>query len=156
MRHQLRRPLQPEPRPAGVLGAGVDTLGRITADGAARDWTPAILGTVSGGLFGLAAVCFKGGIQSLGLPNFLVAASATLAAGLGLGVVAGSASDLRWLPVAGLGAVIGVIGARATMPAGTWRARPGIPAAVAVGLCIAFAITLVHHRLSSRYEIKGR
>jgi predicted MFS family arabinose efflux permease len=32
-----------------------------------------------------------------------------------------------------------VVGAKVTMPEGTWRARPGIPAAVAVGLAIAFA-----------------
>jgi MFS family permease len=62
-----------------------------------------------------------------------------LAAGLGLGVVAGSAEDLRWLPVAALGVGMAVVGARATMPRGTWHARPGIPAAVAVGLAIAFA-----------------
>jgi len=62
-----------------------------------------------------------------------------LAAGLGVGVVAGSASDLRWMPLALLGAAVAVVGARRTMPAGTWRARPGIPAAVAVGLAIAFA-----------------
>ncbi|MBT9288462.1 EamA family transporter [Prosthecodimorpha staleyi] len=79
----------PSPMLAGaivVATAGVMIMSwpKASADGAARDWTPAILGTVSGGLFGLAAVCFKGGIQSLGLPNFLVAASATLAAGLGL------------------------------------------------------------------------
>ena len=54
-------------------------------------------------------------------------------------MVAGSAADLRWLPVAAVGVVIGVIGARATMPPGTWRARPGLPAAVTVGLAITFA-----------------
>ncbi len=80
-----------------------------------------------------------------------------LAAGLGLGVVAGSASDLRWLPVAGVGAVLGVIGARATMPAGTWRARPGIPAAVAVGLCIAFAYLTMESFLPLLLrELKGQ
>jgi MFS family permease len=62
-----------------------------------------------------------------------------LATGLGLGVLTGSAADLRWLPLAAVGVVLGVIGARSTMPPGTWRARPGLPAAVAVGLAITFA-----------------
>ncbi len=80
-----------------------------------------------------------------------------LAAGLGLGVVAGSASDLRWLPLAGVGLVIGVIGARATMPAGTWRAKPGIPAAVAVGLAIAFAYLTMESFLPLLLrELKGQ
>jgi hypothetical protein len=80
-----------------------------------------------------------------------------LAGGLGLGVVAGSASDLRWLPVAAVGAVLGVVGARATMPAGTWRARPGIPAAVAVGLAIAFAYLTMESFLPLLLrELKGQ
>ncbi len=62
-----------------------------------------------------------------------------LAAGLGATVLAGSAADLRWIPVAVVGAAVGVLGARATMPAGTWHARPGIPATVAVALAVAFA-----------------
>ena len=62
-----------------------------------------------------------------------------LAGGLGVAVVAGSASELLWIPVALAGAALAVVGAKVTMPEGTWRARPGIPAAVAVGLAIAFA-----------------
>lgn len=47
-------------------------------------WGTVVLGVVSGGLFGLSAVCFKGGIQSLETPSFLVAASSTLAIGLAI------------------------------------------------------------------------
>jgi MFS family permease len=62
-----------------------------------------------------------------------------LAGGIGLAVVAGSAADLRWLAVAAVGVAMAVVGGRTTMPAGTWRARPGIPATVAVALAVAFA-----------------
>lgn len=46
--------------------------------------TAALLGIASGGLFGLAAIFFKGGIQALDAPNFVIAASTTLAAGLAI------------------------------------------------------------------------
>ncbi|CAN5614502.1 MFS transporter [soil metagenome] len=57
-----------------------------------------------------------------------------LAGGLGVATIAGGASDSRWLLLAVPGFVALIIGARATMPSGTWSARPGMPAAVACAL----------------------
>ena len=57
-----------------------------------------------------------------------------LAGGRGVATIAGGASDSRWLLLAAVGLVALVIGARATMPAGTWTARRGMPAAVACAL----------------------
>lgn len=65
--------------------------------------------------------------------------------------------DLIWLLTQG-----GPIGATNTLVIDLYRRAfvyrdLGAGASVGmVGLCIAFAITLVHHRLSSRYELKGR
>lgn len=47
-------------------------------------WRPAILGIASGGLFALAAVGFRGGIVALGTPEFVPAATVTLAISLTL------------------------------------------------------------------------
>jgi drug/metabolite transporter (DMT)-like permease len=52
------------------------------AGGEAMTWRPAMLGVGSGALFALAAVAFRGGIKALGLDNFVLAASTTLALGL--------------------------------------------------------------------------
>ncbi len=54
------------------------------ASGAVRSWRPAFMGIAAGGLFGLAAVGFKGGIQSLALPSFVMAAATTLAVALAI------------------------------------------------------------------------
>jgi drug/metabolite transporter (DMT)-like permease len=76
------------PTPLLLAAIAVATLGVMimswpkSEDGAPRSWTPALLGVVSGGLFGFSAVCFKGGIQALASPSFMVAASTTLATGL--------------------------------------------------------------------------
>lgn len=48
----------------------------------AYSWRPALIGIAAGALFGLAAVCFRGGIRELSHPNFVVAATTTLAIGL--------------------------------------------------------------------------
>ena len=45
-------------------------------------WRPAILGIASGGLFALAAVGFRGGILALGTPDYVPAATETLAISL--------------------------------------------------------------------------
>jgi drug/metabolite transporter (DMT)-like permease len=45
-------------------------------------WKPALLGIASGGLFAIAAIGFRGGIRALEAPNFVVAATVTLALGL--------------------------------------------------------------------------
>ena len=48
----------------------------------AFSWTPALLGIASGAMFALAAIGFRGGIRALEAPNFVVAATTTLALGL--------------------------------------------------------------------------
>jgi len=45
-------------------------------------WKPAILGIASGALFAIAAIGFRGGIRALEVPNFVVAATTTLALAL--------------------------------------------------------------------------
>ncbi len=48
---------------------------------------PTLLGLVSGGMFALSAIGFRGAILSLGLPNYVVAATFTLAVGIVLQAV---------------------------------------------------------------------
>jgi drug/metabolite transporter (DMT)-like permease len=45
-------------------------------------WKPAILGIASGAMFAIAAIGFRGGIRALEVPNFVVAATTTLALSL--------------------------------------------------------------------------
>lgn len=45
-------------------------------------WRPTLLGIVSGGMFGLSAIGYRGAILSLQLDNFVMAATFTLAVGL--------------------------------------------------------------------------
>jgi drug/metabolite transporter (DMT)-like permease len=45
-------------------------------------WRPALLGIASGAMFAIAAIGFRGGIRALEAPNFVVAATTTLALGL--------------------------------------------------------------------------
>lgn len=52
------------------------------AGGEIFSWRPALLGVVSGGLFALAAVGFRGGITALGSVDFVAAATLTLAISL--------------------------------------------------------------------------
>jgi drug/metabolite transporter (DMT)-like permease len=52
------------------------------AGGEIFSWRPALLGIVSGGLFALAAVGFRGGITALGSADFVAAATLTLAISL--------------------------------------------------------------------------
>ena len=68
---------------------------------------------------------------------------ALLAAGLGIVVLAGSASDPRWLLLIPVGLLVLMPGARATLPRGTWVARPGKPAVIACALtaCAAYLTT---------------
>ena len=68
---------------------------------------------------------------------------AALAGGLAVFVVAGSATDARWLLALPLGLILLVPGARVTLPAGTWTARRGRPAVVASALaaCAAYLTT---------------
>jgi len=48
---------------------------------------PTLLGLASGGMFALSAIGFRGAILSLGLPNYVVAATFTLAVGIALQAV---------------------------------------------------------------------
>jgi drug/metabolite transporter (DMT)-like permease len=45
-------------------------------------WRPTLLGLGAGSMFGLSATCYRGAILALGLPDFVMAATFTLAAGL--------------------------------------------------------------------------
>ncbi len=51
------------------------------------DIRPTLLGLASGGLFALSAIGFRGAILSLGLPNYVVAATFTLAVGIAMQAV---------------------------------------------------------------------
>jgi Major Facilitator Superfamily len=80
-----------------------------------------------------------------------------LAGGLMTAVVAGSAQNLRWLPLAAAGVGLAVAGAAATLPAGTWRARPGLPSAVACALAITLAYITAEQFLPLLLnEVRGR
>jgi drug/metabolite transporter (DMT)-like permease len=59
---------------------------RLGADGAGGGWSwrPALLGIAAGGLFGLAAIGFRGGIQALAAPSFFVGATTILALALAI------------------------------------------------------------------------
>jgi drug/metabolite transporter (DMT)-like permease len=48
----------------------------------AFNWRPALLGIASGAMFALAAIGFRGGIRALNAPNFVLAATTTLALAL--------------------------------------------------------------------------
>jgi drug/metabolite transporter (DMT)-like permease len=66
-----------------IATAGVLTLSWPSRAGhEIFSWRPAILGMVSGGLFALAAVGFRGGIITLGTTEFVPAATVTLAISL--------------------------------------------------------------------------
>ena len=63
-----------------------------------------------------------------------------LSLGIAVTVVAGSTAELVWLPLAVAGVVAAVIGARATLPAGTFAARPvALAAAVRTALFASLA-----------------
>ena len=65
----------------GTLGVMLMSWPKQTA-GEMFSWQPAALGIASGALFAIAAVGFRGAIRALAAPNFVLAASTTLALGL--------------------------------------------------------------------------
>jgi drug/metabolite transporter (DMT)-like permease len=67
----------------GIATAGVLIMSwpRRSAEEAFR-WRPALLGIASGAMFAIAAIGFRGGIRALNAPNFVLAATTTLAFGL--------------------------------------------------------------------------
>jgi drug/metabolite transporter (DMT)-like permease len=66
-----------------VATAGVIVMS-IKPGGAIGGVRPTLLGLASGGMFALSAIGYRGGILSLGLPNFVMAATFTLVVGLAM------------------------------------------------------------------------
>jgi len=66
-----------------VATAGVIVMS-IKPGGAIGGMRPTLLGLASGGMFALSAIGYRGGILSLGLPNFGMAATFTLVVGLAM------------------------------------------------------------------------
>jgi drug/metabolite transporter (DMT)-like permease len=64
-----------------VATAGVIVMS-IKPGGTVGGVRPTIIGLISGGLFALSAIGYRGAILSLGLPNFVMAATFTLVVGL--------------------------------------------------------------------------
>jgi drug/metabolite transporter (DMT)-like permease len=66
-----------------IATAGVVVMS-IKPGGAIGGVRPTLLGLASGGMFALSAIGYRGGILSLGLPNFVMAATFTLVVGLAM------------------------------------------------------------------------
>ena len=78
-------------------------------------WRPALLGVASGALFALAAVAFRGGITALQTPDFVPAATLTLAISLAVQTVLLS----LWLMIRSPAVLMGVLAAwKPSLPAG--------------------------------------
>ncbi len=103
---------------AAVLIATAGVLALSWPSRAGREifsWRPALLGVASGALFALAAVAFRGGITALETPEFLPAATLTLAISLGVQTVLLS----LWLLVFSPKVLWGVLAAwKPSLPAG--------------------------------------
>ena len=85
------------------------------AGGEVFSWRPALLGIVSGGLFALAAVGFRGGIKALDTQSFVAAATVVLALALTIQTVLLTS----WLLARRPDVLIGVLRAwRPSLPAG--------------------------------------
>jgi drug/metabolite transporter (DMT)-like permease len=99
-----------------VATAGVLVMSWPSKAGSeAFSWRPALLGIASGGLFALAAVCFRGGITALDTPAFVSAATLTLAVALTTQSVLLS----LWLLIRSPEVLYGVLAAwRPSLPAG--------------------------------------
>jgi drug/metabolite transporter (DMT)-like permease len=65
-----------------IATAGVIVISPMAKSGEGADLRSTIVGLVSGALFGLSAIGYRGAILSLQLPNFVVAATFTVTAGL--------------------------------------------------------------------------
>ncbi len=74
----------------GAAAILVATLGVLVmswprrVEGEATSLRPALLGVASGGFFALSAIGFRGGVLALEAPNFVLAATTTLVAGLAI------------------------------------------------------------------------
>jgi drug/metabolite transporter (DMT)-like permease len=65
-----------------IATAGVIVMSLKAGSAADDNWRPTLIGLASGGMFALSAIGFRGAILSLNLPNFVLAATLTLAIGL--------------------------------------------------------------------------
>ncbi len=65
-----------------IATAGVVVMSLKPGAAAAGGWRPTVLGLVSGGMFGISAVGYRGAILDLHLANYVVAATFTLMVGL--------------------------------------------------------------------------
>jgi drug/metabolite transporter (DMT)-like permease len=71
------------PMAAAIVVATAGVLIMSTKPGGVvGGWKPMLLGLTSGGTFALSAIGYRGAIISLGLPNYMMAATFTLAVGL--------------------------------------------------------------------------
>ncbi len=71
-----------------IMSAKASLVGKRESEGSRLGGVrPTLLGLASGGMFALSAIGFRGAILSLGLPNYVVAATFTLAVGIVLQAV---------------------------------------------------------------------
>ena len=71
-----------------IMSAKASLVGKHESEGSRLGGIrPTLLGLASGGMFALSAIGFRGAILSLGLPNYVVAATFTLAVGIVLQAV---------------------------------------------------------------------
>ncbi len=83
----------------GVVVMSLKPRGGVTADpGASETWRPTLLGLASGATFAMSAVGFRGAILSLGLADYKMSATFTLAVGLFLQAVLLTAYLVFWRP----------------------------------------------------------
>jgi drug/metabolite transporter (DMT)-like permease len=72
---------------AGVIVMSTKGMSQKTG-GMVGGVKPTLLGLASGGMFALSAIGYRGGILSLGLPDYMMAATFTLVVGLAMQAVA--------------------------------------------------------------------
>ncbi len=71
-----------------IMSTKASLVGRRESEGSRLGGIrPTLLGLASGGMFALSAIGFRGAILSLGLPNYVVAATFTLAIGIAMQAV---------------------------------------------------------------------
>jgi drug/metabolite transporter (DMT)-like permease len=65
-----------------IATTGVIIMSLKAGSASGDSWRPTMIGLISGGMFALSAIGYRGAILSLNLPNFVMAATLTLAIGL--------------------------------------------------------------------------
>jgi drug/metabolite transporter (DMT)-like permease len=81
-----------------IATSGVIVMSLKPGGAADRSWRPMLLGLASGAAFALSAIGYRGGILSLGLSDFVMAATFTLTVGLLMQAVLLSGYLLLWAP----------------------------------------------------------